>query len=170
MRRARAQLQVYIRRRKKRQKNSETDTSRERSVAEQNGSLPYSASCPFSSFPVRVFPSLKSSQSVHSPSISHSISPFSSRLCLSFFFSLSVYLSSNHLPVVFLFTAIFRATSTTDDAEKDHEGKAHFPEAASSSRSRLRPYSRARAARREKLPGPNHASAAIFYLRRESGV
>lgn len=115
--RARARLRIYIRRRKKRQKNSETDTSRDWSVAERNGSL---LLCLFAFF-LSPSPSLLPNQVSVGPisqSVSQSVSLFSFSSRHTHSLSLSVCLSSNHLPAVF--PRASRATDTTDENEEDH--------------------------------------------------
>lgn len=148
---------LCVRRRKKRQKNSESDTSRERNVAERSG-VKRSGSLLLS---LSVFPSLFDRLSLN---ISQSVSLSPRSLSLSLY--LSAQIISRRLPPEFSCTVDRRRGDRPRRESTLLSGGFFFsnPERiAALLLSRARPEER-------KLPGPNHASAAIFYLRRESGV
>lgn len=134
-----------MRQRKKRQKNSETDTSHERNVTERSGAEWFS---PFLSFPLSDRLSFSWYQSVN--------------------LSLSPQIISRQLSSGFS-CHDRRPTTRRPTAKGEHTTFRRLlllkpgADCGPTTLARARP-------EEKKLPGPNHASAAIFYLRRESGV
>jgi hypothetical protein len=145
---------------KKTTENSEMGTSRERNVAERAGTdLSYSVSL-FSVFSLSVFSSVSVSQSVS----------FLAFLCFSPSFlrsspsGLSSGVSSSH-------QGYYRWTTKEPTTKEEHTTSQRLLLLLLEPKVDCGPATLARARPEErKLPGPNHASAAIFYLRRESGV
>jgi len=149
---------------KKTTENSEMGTSRERNVAERaEADLSYSVSLslcsPFS--PLLSF--------LHGFSQSVSLPPR-----VSLFLSPSLLRSSPSGPssrVSSSHQGYYRSTTRGPTTKGEHTTSRRLLPLLLEPKADCGPATLARARPEErKLPGPNHASAAIFYLRRESGV